>query len=709
MRLFAAILLLATSAALFAENAIKPSEPLADPPTILCLGVYWPFSGDENANASVSVRFKVAAISEEWRAGLPLLRIRPEHAPGKEQNPPDNLVPAFAGSLFDLLPDTEYEIELNLQDPDSGSMAKTLRSRTRAVPKAPASLRTVNVSPQNFAAALQAAKAGDLLLLAPGMYKGPLHLAGKGTFGQPIVIRGEKRDEVILEAPGEVALYLSGEHVWFEHLTFRNCREALRANGIEGIVVRRCRFDKVPTAFKNTVSTQRSKDCYIADNVFEHTCTFPAKDGIIEDEEAIQVVGSGHVICHNFIKGFGDAVSIYRQPAISVDIYNNEIDTATDDGVELDYGVRNLRCFRNRITNARMGISLQPVHCGPAYVFRNEIYNTEGHPFKLHNGPSGFFLFHNTSVRHGIPFSVYPQPPVKNAVLRNNLFVGTGDSLIDWTAPAVNIDMDYDGFAPATERVRVADQRCGSLQEAAAKGIEKNGRGLDGALFAKEVPVPKDHKSTLPAVEMDLLPGCAAIDAGARLPNINDGFAGAAPDIGAREASLPAPHFGPRPDGVDEASSAKLLNSAKPAQSPKPSAPGDQVAVKLSAPAVLPTKPAEPTADAKALAEKRAAELKTSILKGVSGGKKLKAFIEFMGRPSEIQVLAGSEQGLKVSMGGEVELVWKMLTPKSLYNIAREFSSDHEALRDYCRGNGLDVEAEREEEARLANGGKLEK
>ena len=46
---------------------------------------------------------------------------------------------------------------------------------------------------------------------------------------------------------------------------------------------------------------------------------------------------------------------------------------------------------------------------------------------------------------------------------------------------------------------------------------------------------------------MTLTAGCTAVDAGAILPNINDGFVGAAPDLGAYELGQPLPSYGPRP------------------------------------------------------------------------------------------------------------------------------------------------------------------
>ena len=36
------------------------------------------------------------------------------------------------------------------------------------------------------------------------------------------------------------------------------------------------------------------------------------------------------------------------------------------------------------------------------------------------------------------------------------------------------------------------------------------------------------------------------MDAGVRIPTVNDGFTGRAPDLGALELSAPEPHWGPR-------------------------------------------------------------------------------------------------------------------------------------------------------------------
>ena len=64
-------------------------------------------------------------------------------------------------------------------------------------------------------------------------------------------------------------------------------------------------------------------------------------------------------------------------------------------------------------------------------------------------------------------------------------------------------------------------------------------------------PLPPDSsKPTRPYeaanLNFRLKTGSKAVDAGVRLPNVNDGFSGRAPDLGAYEVGQPAPVYGPR-------------------------------------------------------------------------------------------------------------------------------------------------------------------
>ncbi|MEP6962851.1 MAG: hypothetical protein ABI995_12285 [Acidobacteriota bacterium] len=76
---------------------------------------------------------------------------------------------------------------------------------------------------------------------------------------------------------------------------------------------------------------------------------------------------------------------------------------------------------------------------------------------------------------------------------------------------------------------------------------------LDYDIFVKVPKLDAQDISSLQkmykADDLDfrLKSGSAAIDRGAPLPTITDGFAGRAPDLGALELGQTPPHYGPRP------------------------------------------------------------------------------------------------------------------------------------------------------------------
>ena len=74
---------------------------------------------------------------------------------------------------------------------------------------------------------------------------------------------------------------------------------------------------------------------------------------------------------------------------------------------------------------------------------------------------------------------------------------------------------------------------------------------LDYDIFMKVPKLDRDPKTVqrlydFKDVDFRLRPGSAAIDRGVTLPNVNDGFAGKAPDLGALEGGQPPPIYGPR-------------------------------------------------------------------------------------------------------------------------------------------------------------------
>jgi MYXO-CTERM domain-containing protein len=69
-------------------------------------------------------------------------------------------------------------------------------------------------------------------------------------------------------------------------------------------------------------------------------------------------------------------------------------------------------------------------------------------------------------------------------------------------------------------------------------------------VFADTVPFPSNPYPAKPVVDLHLAPGSAAIDQGVVLVGLNDGFAGAAPDLGAYELGATPPVYGPRTAGT---------------------------------------------------------------------------------------------------------------------------------------------------------------
>jgi hypothetical protein len=97
-------------------------------------------------------------------------------------------------------------------------------------------------------------------------------------------------------------------------------------------------------------------------------------------------------------------------------------------------------------------------------------------------------------------------------------------------------------------------QRFKTLAElAAASGQETHGIEVDYDIFENVGPPNPPPNSSVPgkvydAADLDfrLKAGSKAVDTGVRLPNINDDFAGRAPDRGAYELDKPLPVYGPR-------------------------------------------------------------------------------------------------------------------------------------------------------------------
>jgi hypothetical protein len=82
--------------------------------------------------------------------------------------------------------------------------------------------------------------------------------------------------------------------------------------------------------------------------------------------------------------------------------------------------------------------------------------------------------------------------------------------------------------------------------------VETHGVLLNASTFASGLAAPTDYTQLMAPPDVTLSGSTAALDRGIVLPNVNDGFTGGAPDLGALESGCATPIYGPRPVGMDE-------------------------------------------------------------------------------------------------------------------------------------------------------------
>jgi hypothetical protein len=298
-----------------------------------------------------------------------------------------------------------------------------------------------------------------------------------------------------------------------------------------------------------------SREWTVSDTVFSGPASW-AK-GRKGSSYGIIAAGPGHAICYNRFENNWDGISLAgggdkggAEPrTVSVDIYNNDFLQCTDDGVECDYTWHNIRVFRNRLVNTFSTLSFQPIYGGPGYFLYNAMVNTTNKPFKLHVDPSGVIIAHNTCAA-GV--DAFYGGGFHNAVFRNNLLLGLAGERGGYalSTQAGRIDLDYTGWnrpSPANfmklNNVKYAD--LAALTEDSGAG--RHDVLLDWDVFADLAPPPGPLQTADPAkANVAIRPGSKAVDAGVPLPGINDGYSGAAPDLGCFEVGKPAPHYGPR-------------------------------------------------------------------------------------------------------------------------------------------------------------------
>ncbi|MGZ5061928.1 MAG: Ig-like domain repeat protein [Usitatibacter sp.] len=252
---------------------------------------------------------------------------------------------------------------------------------------------------------------------------------------------------------------------------------------------------------------------------------------------------------NHFNDGMGgeDNFSTAGFPNKDSDLYGNRVEMAWDDGMEIEGGDQNVRVWGNYLDNTGTGIASTIDSVGPLYIFRN-VWNRnqfiEGVPHDqdqrqpmFKDGSSADFgngrryLFHNTMLQASDGVSQYG--------LGGGAGVGgTGDTqLVHNTISMNNI---YHLWKPNSMVYQVGSDN--TFQNDMYNGSA--GTAIVSGFNATPTYAPGNGWRSESTGLYALAAGTAGFDQGVRIPNFNDDFVGAGPDVGAAEAGAPAMAFG---------------------------------------------------------------------------------------------------------------------------------------------------------------------
>ncbi|MFH1718772.1 MAG: right-handed parallel beta-helix repeat-containing protein [Planctomycetota bacterium] len=519
---------------------IMPADASERPSTVStfhCIGVYWS-PQDGGSNNVCQVRYRSHG-STAWKEALSLWY---------DDRGVGGYSPGYRGSIVNLDPGTVYEIELELSKTGTEEelIAETWSedfpiTKTVYLPAGTTNQPleiTESGSPEGYilytapagGAAIDVRHNRDYCITVNASYiiiRG-LDLKGAEEYG----IRLYDCHDVVIEGCDISDFSRIEDDGWGN----RGAAIFSLSTKLERIIVQR---NKMHHPYSDTNSWSEYRDKYGS-----YHPRGPKPIGYVNS-------AGNHVIRYNEIYSDGDH---YFEDCISSgsnnfpnrdsDIYGNYVANCWDDGIEAEGDDCNVRIWGNFIEWTYVKIAVAPTNVGPVYIWRNvtgvarkddiQPWNdvSRGGFLKTSDigGGGKIYVFHNTLLQPEQPRGVqYPLGcgrgfghggPMLNTMSRNNIL-----HIHNPGAPSIK-DRNYDPLGNYDY-----DLYNGYID--ARPGAERN--GING------VPIYDLNNGD---GEFALDPFSPGYDAGEAIPNFNDNYNGAAPDIGAYEADSPPMEFG---------------------------------------------------------------------------------------------------------------------------------------------------------------------
>jgi VCBS repeat-containing protein len=530
-------------------------------PTVECIGVTLNYTGDDNHNNSVVLQFRESGGS--WITAPPMWADRSNHQ--------------YRGSIFWLSADTTYEVNATFSDGDtvSGTNPRTGTVTTHDDSPAIGTNHTYYVattgndntgsgtigSPwKTIQKAANSVVSGDTVYVRAGTYSEMVTISTSGTASNYITFMPYSGETAIINGSSRAWGFVVDGASYVRIRGFQIQDTAGSSEDAGAITFNDANF--CIAEYNTTLNVGRNGDgagagairlnyatnCIVQYNTLTQNVAAAGDiDGVV-----LRYAGVGNVVRYNTISSssdyWRDCIGNYPEDYDysdydrELDIYENILSGAGDDGIQTDGAGINLRVWSNTITPPFLcGISMCGIKTGPAYFFRNVVVIGSSANAAIKTGDEGDqsgpkYIYQNTfyatgSGADGIQDTDWD---MGNFIFKNNIVYASRYVYEITSGTTTGFDMDYNNIytSDGSRFTKWQNSTSGTTTFAGHKSVT----GMD----ANSISVADNKFVNASGRDFTLQSNSPCIDKGTVLVGFNDitspwPYSGSLPDLGAYE------------------------------------------------------------------------------------------------------------------------------------------------------------------------------